>query len=111
MSAISLLTRKQESGKKIEICYPHLGQPHPTPHSNLGDISGNYKRISTKFSEFSVLILDNQYQVKTCSNMLTHLGATPPLYLKIDDISGNCKRISTQFSEISLLIGRLGEKC
>jgi len=44
-------------GKTVEIYYPLFVENPPTrlPHSNIGDISGNYEHISTKFSVISVL--------------------------------------------------------
>jgi len=52
---ISPLIRKWVlSEKMFKYVTPLLGQP-PPPHFKVGDIFGNYERISTKFSVINLL--------------------------------------------------------
>jgi len=55
-SEICLLTRVISFKSKRRNMLPPLGEA-PTPHSNIGDISGNYKRILTKFSGICLLTM------------------------------------------------------
>jgi len=56
---------------------PHIGG---ISDSKIGDISGNYYRISTKFSEIS-LLPRRCVQSEDCLNMLLLLGQRQPLIL------------------------------
>jgi len=72
-----------------------------TLNLNIGDISGNYERIFTKFSANLSTNTGCQFYVKKSLNMLPPPGAAPP-NSNISNISGNYERISTIFSAICL---------
>jgi len=75
----------------------------PSPHSYIGDISGNYERISTKFSVISLQTsVMSLISIRPTGKYVTHLGATPSPHSYIGDISGKYERVSTKLSVISL---------
>jgi len=58
---------------------PLLGAA-PTPHSNIGDISGKYERILTTFSEICLLIWVMSFRYKNVEICYPLLGQPHPLF-------------------------------
>ena len=72
---------KNIRGKKVQICYPLLGQPL-LPYYKTHDISINYEPISTKFSAIDHLYAPDMHWTKNNLKYLTPSwgSPTPPIF-------------------------------